>query len=212
MNTLEYIVKKFNLNLDEKSPIEIPNTGRETLANLFKELGFKIGVEIGVQVGIYSEMLLQANSELKLYGVDPWTFYDTAGNFRTKGQLDEHYNAAVKRLTPYKNYVIIKKSSTDAVKDFEDDSLDFVFIDADHEYLHAVQDIVLWSKKVKKGGIVSGHDYRLSTYKNTRLHVVYALDGYIKAYKIKQWFILGRKEKIEGEIRDKYRSWFWVKQ
>lgn len=211
MDTLEYIVKKFKLNLSEKLPIEIANTDRKTLADLFKELGFKVGVEIGVQEGIYSEVLLQANPELKLYGVDPWTFYETAGNFRKQKDLDEHYKTTVKRMAPYKNYVIVKKTSMDAVKDFEDKSLDFVYIDADHEYSHVVQDIAEWSKKVKKGGIVSGHDYRLSLDKNTHLHVIYALHGYVEAYKINPWFILGRKKKKEGEVRDKARSWFWVK-
>lgn len=212
MNTVEYILKKFNLNSNQKSPIQIPNTDRQTLAILFKELGFNTGVEIGVQEGIYSEMLLQANSELKLHGVDPWTFYDSAGFFRRQRHLNRHYNAAVKRLTPYENYTFVKKLSMDAVKDFEDDSLDFVYIDANHEYLHVVQDIFEWSKKVKKGGVISGHDYYRSLDKNTRLHVLYVLHGYTEAYKIKPWFVLGRKEKIEGELRDKARSWFWVKQ
>ena len=47
----------------------------------------------------------------------------------------------------------------DAVKDFKDESLDFVYIDANHGYESTKEDIREWSKKVKKGGIVSGHDY-----------------------------------------------------
>lgn len=211
MNTLDCIIKKYNIDPNGKLPIEIPNVGRNDLANLFRELGFTIGAEIGVQEGIYSEMLLLANPEVKLYGVDPWTFYSTARNFRKQRHLDEHYATAVKRLTPYKNYVIVKKSSMDAVKDFEDNSLDFVYIDADHEYLHVVQDIVEWSKKVKKGGIISGDDYITSNNEDTHMHVIYAVDGYVKAHKILPFFLLGRKHKLEGEIRDKIRSWFWVK-
>lgn len=210
MHTLNYITDKYNLDLEGKLPIEIPNTSRETLANLFKELGFKTGVEVGVLEGVYSEVLLQANPKLELYGVDPWVFYETAGNFRSQRQLDKCYDIAVKKLTPYKNYTIIKKSSMGAVKDFEDKSLDFVYIDANHEYSYVLEDIVEWSKKVRPGGIVAGHDYRLSKSEKTKLHVVYALNDYVKMYKIKHWFILGRKKVFEGEIRDKYRSWFWV--
>lgn len=206
-----YIVKKYGINLKDGSPIEIPNTDRLTLAHLFKELGLKRGVEVGVQEGIYSEVLLQANPKLKLYGVDPWTFYETASNFRKQEQLDAYYKTAVKRLTPYKKYTIIKKNSMEAVKDFKDKSLDFVYIDANHEYSHVFSDIAGWSKKIKKGGIISGDDYRRSTYKNTRLHVVFAVNDYVREYKIKHWFILGRKKIIEGEKRDKFRSWFWIK-
>ena len=47
----------------------------------------------------------------------------------------------------------------DAVKDIEDSSLDFVHIDGDHSYDFVMQDIILWGRKVRIGGIISGHDY-----------------------------------------------------
>jgi hypothetical protein len=211
IHALNYIVKKYGIDPKDGSPIEIPNTDRITLAYLFKELGFKKGVEVGVHEGIYSEVLLQANPKLKLYGVYPWTFYETAGDSRKKEQFEAFYKTAVKRLAPYKKCTIIKKANMKAVKDFEDKSLDFVYIDANPEYSHVFQDIVEWSKKIKKGGIISGHNYRRSKYKNTELQVVFAVNDYVREYKIKHWFILGRKEIIEGEKRDKFRSWFWIK-
>jgi cephalosporin hydroxylase len=42
---------------------------------------------------------------------------------------------------------------------FENNSLDFVYIDANHAYNYVVQDIELWYPKVKKGGYLCGHDY-----------------------------------------------------
>ena len=60
----------------------------------------------------------------------------------------------------------------DAVKDFADRSLDFVYIDANHEPQFVEEDIREWSKKVKVGGIVSGHDYALRLAK--------VVDEYIK--------------------------------
>lgn len=197
IRALNYIVKKYNIDLKDGFT-EIPNTDRIELAHLFKELGVKRGVEVGGQEGIYSEVLLQANPKLKLYGIDPRTF--------------SHYKTAVKRLTPYKGYTIVKKASMKAVKDFEDESLDFVYIDANPEYSYVFKDIVEWSKKIKKGGIISGNNYRRSVYKNTKLHVVFAVNDYVREYKIKHWFILGRKNIIEGEKRDKFRSWFWIKE
>ncbi len=200
ISTLNYIVKKYNIDLKDGYN-EIPNTDRVELAHLFKELGFKRGVEVGVGEGIYSEVLLQANPKLKLYGVNPYISEETAGNLRT----------AVKKLTPHKKYTIIKKTSMEAVKDFENKSLDFVYIDANHEYSYVFEDIVKWNKKIKKGGIISGYAYRLSINRTSRLHVVYAVNDYVRKYKIKHLFVLGRKNPIEGEKRDRFRSWFWVK-
>ena len=67
-----------------------------------------------------------------------------------------------------------------------------------------------YNPKVKKGGILAGHDY-LEITKPTHTHVFEAVNAYTKSYDIKPWFVLGRDDKIPGEIRDKRRSWMWVK-
>lgn len=53
----------------------------------------------------------------------------------------------------------IRNYTSEAAKQFEDESIDMVFIDALHTYSGVKQDIKDWSPKVKKGGIISGHDY-----------------------------------------------------
>jgi len=65
----------------------------------------------------------------------------------------------------------------DAVGDVADESLDFVFIDADHKYVSVCDDIREWSKKVRIGGIVSGHDYYKTRGEN--LGVINAVDEYV---------------------------------
>jgi predicted O-methyltransferase YrrM len=42
---------------------------------------------------------------------------------------------------------------------FSDESVDFIWIDADHHYSSVIQDIRAWWPKLKKGGIIAGHDY-----------------------------------------------------
>ena len=54
---------------------------------------------------------------------------------------------------------LIKGHSQDAVKNYEDESIDFCFIDGSHEYEDVKADILAYLPKVKKGGILSGHDY-----------------------------------------------------
>lgn len=53
----------------------------------------------------------------------------------------------------------IKSDSTEAAALFDDRSLDFVFIDADHSYEAVKRDLLAWLPKVRPGGIIGGHDY-----------------------------------------------------
>jgi len=191
-------------------PIEIPNVGRENLPEFFKDRGFKVGAEIGVEYGFFSESLCKAG--LKIYAIDPWLDYGDYRNHRkNQQQMDSWYERAKERLAPY-NCEIIRKFSLDAVKDFEDNSLDFVYIDGAHDFQNVTNDIVEWSKKVRKGGVISGHDYITIERTHDVVHVKQVIDAYTQAYKISPWYILGRKDKLEGEIRDKQRSWMWIKK
>ncbi|NIT59155.1 MAG: hypothetical protein GWN00_23910, partial [Aliifodinibius sp.] len=54
----------------------------------------------------------------------------------------------------------IRNTSEQAAEwEIPDGMLDFVYIDADHRFDHVMQDIILWFKKIRRGGILSGHDY-----------------------------------------------------
>jgi predicted O-methyltransferase YrrM len=148
---------------------------RTELARLFNTLGFKTGVEIGVACGKYSQRLCTEIPGLKIYCVDPWKQYPENKRSGSQERLDGHYGEAVERLKPY-NTVIIREMSMDAVKHFDDNSLDFVFIDGNHNYSYVLDDITEWSKKIRSGGIVSGHDY----YKFRRSGVIEAVTEYLK--------------------------------
>lgn len=209
-STLDYILKKFNLTGTERSPIEIPNYGRDNLAELFKELGFKVGVEVGVQEGKYSKILLDANPGVELYGVDPYVPYRWYRDFTRSATIGGHKTEAYALLGGYDNYHFIEKMSADAVNDFKDNSLDFVYLDGNHEFMHVAVDISLWQKKLRKGGILAGHDY-IKRPMPTATHVLQVVNAYTDSYEVKPWFVLGRKANDEGLIRDKERSWMWVK-
>lgn len=218
MDTLTYLSNKFfntipeNLN-DARQPLEIANVGRDDLARLFAELNFTKGAEIGVEQGVYSETLLSANKDLYLYCVDAWTAYKGYRDHTRQEKLDKFYQTTLKRLESYAGrFSIVPNFSMAAVNLFEDNSLDFVYIDANHDFLNVTQDIFYWSKKVRKGGIVAGHDYVKRKNEAAHVHVKQVLHGYTDAYNIRPWFVLGRDAKIEGEIRDDTRSWFFVKQ
>jgi predicted O-methyltransferase YrrM len=120
------------------------------------ELFTGIGVEVGVEKAIFSKQI--AKHSTKLYCVDPYMKYDGYRENVTQEKMDSFYARAQHVMTPY-THEFIREPSREAVKRFEDNSLDFVYIDANHSYESAKEDIMLWSQKVKEGGIVAGHDY-----------------------------------------------------
>jgi len=162
-------------------------------------------------VGLYSEVLCRENPQADIYGVDPWRAYRAYRDHVGQEKLDGFLETTKRRMAPYKNYTILREFSMNAAKHFEDGSLDFVYVDGNHTLPYVINDIIEWSKKVRVGGIVSGHDYRKSKRVVTQNHVVYAVYCYTQSYRIRPWFLLGRKAKIPGEVRDSNRSWVWVK-
>ncbi len=212
MNTLDYVLKKINLNFEENTvmPIEIPNSSRYDLAKWLRELDFKTGVEIGVAAGDYSRVLCELNPQMQIWGVDAWKAYSNYRDYQQEA-LDAFYNEAKKRLRSFrKRYHIVRKFSNDAVADFDDNSLDFVYIDSNHVEPFVTQDISLWSQKVRIGGIVAGHDY-IKRIKDPWV-VKDTVDKYVREKKINPFFVLGLRRVVPKHVRENTRSWMWVKQ
>jgi len=212
MGTLEYILQKYKIrNIAGKLPIEIPDMDREELAKLFGELTFKIGAEIGVESGLYSDMLLTNNPSLHLLSIDAWRAYRGYRDHTSQQKLDRFYEETKKILAPYgSRSEIWKNSSAEALPHIRDNSLDFVYIDANHAFYNVAHDIHNWLKKVKVGGIISGHDYKKHK-PGVNIHVKQVVQAYADSYFIRPWFVVGSQAKHEGWKRDDSRSWFWIK-
>ena len=185
----------------------IPDTDRDDLPQFFVDMGFKKGVEIGVWKGKYTVKLLEAG--LQVYGVDPFEWYDDCKNYGKQENLDKVLKRTQKKLSKYPNYTFIRKRSMEALEDFDDESIDFVYIDGNHGFMYVAEDIHQWSKKVRKGGVISGHDY-ITLGPPGYSDVKHVIDAYTGRHRMK-WYVLGRKHPRKGEKRDKERSWFWFK-
>ena len=150
---------------------------RIALAEHFASLGFTRGAEVGVADGRYSEILCQKIQGLELIGVDVWAEYD--GNWRSSEYQDNAYRRARERLEKY-GVKLIKNTSLEASRDIPDNSLDFVFIDGSHLFDNVMLDILLWIPKVRKGGIISGHDY----YQFKNSGIIQAVNSYVEEHKL----------------------------
>ena len=136
---------------------------QEFLANL-ANLKVQVGAEIGVWKGDFSCQILKMMPELKLYLVDSWKplskeEYEDVLSGTSEETFEYMYQMVKALVRPYPGVQILRMRSLEALPLIPDDSLDFVFIDANHKYEFVKADIEGWFKKVKKGGIISGHDF-----------------------------------------------------
>lgn len=167
---------------------------RLNLAPYFNELGFKKGAEVGVFTGYFSEILCRAIPGLDLTCVDVWGW----------GKYEKAEQECVERLRPY-NVTIVKEYSVEAAKTVPDGSLDFVYIDAAHDYENVKLDIAAWAPKVRVGGIIAGDDFY--DFPSGKGGVMQAATEFASHYhydlRLTNW-------DIDNPIRDDRQPSFWM--
>lgn len=152
---------------DSMSFGEFGENDKEALRNLVRKVlkpGCQI-VEIGSWLGAGSTRViieeLQTCGSGKLYCVDTWEGSKNVTHHQdiaARHDLFETFLHNVK-LAGGEAYVHpLKMASSDAAAIIEDGCMDLIFIDGDHSYTSASEDISLWKPKVREGGILCGHD------------------------------------------------------
>jgi predicted O-methyltransferase YrrM len=142
-------------------------------------------VEIGSWKGrssfFMASEIQRSGKPIELYCVDTW------------GGSDEHIDSeAVRSGTLYDEFLSniatvrehlrpLRATSLEAAELFEDASLDFVFIDAAHDFENVRADIQAWRPKVKPGGVLAGHDY-LACWPGVILAVEQAFAGRARVF------------------------------
>lgn len=112
------------------------------------------GIEIGVFKGNNALEILNHVNISKLYLIDPFETHSKYNNW------DDYEGLVRKKLSSFSNfYKLFVDFSYNVVNVFDDNSLDFVYIDGDHCYEAVKKDIKLFYPKIKEGGIIGGHDY-----------------------------------------------------
>lgn len=194
-------------------PYYIPDCPRGGLPEFFAGLGYTLGAEIGVYKGKFCEKFCEHG--INMFAIDNWADADP----KKQERQDYLYSYTQKVLRRFTNTKIIRETSLTAVEQFTDNSLDFVYIDADHTYEGISADLPAWYAKVRPGGVVSGHDYAYSGVDleatqryYTSCQVGPVVDAFVATNKIPSFYIFGRSKPIELESKnDRYLSWLFFK-
>ena len=156
-----------------------------------------VGAEVGVLGGNHAKEILEIAQPSKLTLIDLWD--GTKINYRVIGTtvaeikkmprkiaraeagiqlfryIKEHFADEVAQ-----GIVNIKKGySTEVAKEIEGGSLDWVYIDAAHDYDNVIADLEAYYPKVKSGGLILGHDY---SYRIKNGGVIRAVETFLERH------------------------------
>jgi len=165
------------------------------------------GVEVGVKEGKFSEEILHFWRGATLFSIDPWREfgeeYRDSANVE-QARHDAFYHETQSRLARFDGRSrILRLTSEEGASQFEDGSLDFAYLDAQHHYEAVKHDIALWWPKVRRGGLLCGHDY--SDENET------SESGVVSVFEVKRAvdeFARETKAPLFITTKDKRPSWF----
>ena len=123
----------------------------------------ELGAFQGASMAYLAVEVINSKKDIKLTAVDIWNRYTIDGlGLKHPNSVPEDfvYHLYKENIKPVEHVVeSLRMDSLEASKRFADESLDFIFIDANHVYDAVLLDIALWFPKLKKGGHIAGHDY-----------------------------------------------------
>jgi len=115
------------------------------------------GAEIGVCKGKFTAYVVKRTG-IHMIAVDLWANSDQIDPEYNTYTHEKNYQTFINHLGQYRDRVTIYQMlSWEAANLVEDWSLDFVFIDASHDFESVWKDIIAWKRKAKY--LIAGHDY-----------------------------------------------------
>lgn len=171
-----------------------------------------VWVEVGSYCGRSLAWLLvemqNENKKFKVYAVDNWLGNDAEQFYHDKRAADpyfftEIYDRFLNNLAPFDGHFIpLKKISWEAANDFENSSIDYVMIDAGHDYESVKKDLEAWWPKIKTGGYIGGDDYAT---RNKQDGVFLAVNEFVEKNNLNLTFLDNYKK--NGNLSKKNKNW-----
>lgn len=137
-----------------------PNLYRQAVEHFPTNSHFvEVGVWKGRSAAFMAVEIINSGKEIKFDCVDNWEYSDIQTDI-AEAKYENLYETFLNNIEPVKHIINpIRKLSYVASTGYKDNSLDFVFIDAAHDYDNVLVDLKAWAPKIKSNGIIAGHDY-----------------------------------------------------
>jgi hypothetical protein len=122
-------------------------------------------VELGSFKGRSSVAICEGLSRVadpRFVAIDPWLRIRMADDELYEPDspdVDHVYRRFLRNLEPYVFVEPMRMTSIEASHAFADESVDWLFVDADHGFGAVRADLCAWYPKIKSGGLISGHDH-----------------------------------------------------
>ena len=161
--TFKELDKFYNKLVDRsQNRYSIFNPIRNHFLNMYltgKKVGRLKCAEIGVFRGNFSKKIEEFLSPEHLYLIDIWEPYNDTSHLckESKEYFDYIYDEVNNTFSNKNLYTIMKTTSENASHNISDNSLDFIYIDANHN--DCFNDLTYWFPKLNNTGIIAGHDY-----------------------------------------------------
>uniref|UniRef100_A0A0G4IEJ3 Class I SAM-dependent methyltransferase n=1 Tax=Chromera velia CCMP2878 TaxID=1169474 RepID=A0A0G4IEJ3_9ALVE len=156
---------------EEGVPLFIEFAGkRSDFAVVLDLMGASTGAEVGVLQGRFSKELLDRWTGVRAFWlVDPWRHAEAEENYRDSSNADRSTQSrrmteTIERLETHSNVTLfLRMPSVRAAQHvaMQDSSLDFVYLDARHDFCAVSEDLEAWWPKLREGGLMAGDDFTL---------------------------------------------------
>ncbi|GBF93712.1 hypothetical protein Rsub_06815 [Raphidocelis subcapitata] len=195
-----------------------PPDQREDIADILESMGAKTGAELGVQRGIFAEQVLARWRGCTQYHlVDVWAHqqinYQVGSNVDDKTH-NEYLEETKARMAKFPAAVFHRMYTSDAAKLIPDGSLDFVYVDARHDYCGSRQDLELYWPKLRPGGLLAGHDFARAADGPKGGNWSLCADGTVNPGAVRgavEDFVRGKGLDVVATLRDRWPSYMIMK-
>ena len=124
----------------------------------------EVGAWKGKSAAFMCVEIINSQKFIKFFVVDTWLGSDEpAHHIDPDVQQGTLYQCFLENMRKVAGaFEPLRMKSTEAAEKFEDESVDFLLLDAAHDYDNVKADLEAWWPKIKPGGVMAGDDYRWS--------------------------------------------------